>query len=102
MPTYTMSSFKLPGSLYKGIQSALTRFWWDGSDEKHKMAWISWSKLTLSKRDGGLGFRDIKSFNEALLAKISWRLLTKPSCLLAKVLMGKYCNSDGFLENSAW
>ena len=98
MPTYPMSCFKLPGSLCKRIQSALTRFWWDGSDEKHKMAWISWSKLTLSKRDGGLGFRDITSFNDALLAKISWRLLTKPSCLLAKILLGKYCNSSSFLD----
>jgi hypothetical protein len=31
MPTYTMSCFKLPGSLCKRIQSALTRFWWDSS-----------------------------------------------------------------------
>ena len=97
MPTYTMSCFKLPGSLCKRIQSALTRFWWDGAEEKHKMAWISWSKLTLSKKDGGLGFRDIKNFNDALLAKISWRILTKPSCLLARVLLGKYCTADTFL-----
>ena len=98
MPTYTMSCFKLPTSLCKRIQSALTRFWWNASAEKRKMCWIAWSKLTLSKRDGGLGFRDIQKFNDALLAKISWRILSKPSSLLARTLMGKYCKNSPFLE----
>ncbi|XP_023641325.1 uncharacterized protein LOC111831438 [Capsella rubella] len=100
MPTYTMSCFKLPGSLCNRIQSALTRFWWDSSAENKKMSWIAWSKMTKSKRDGGLGFRDITAFNDALLAKISWRLLTKPSCLLARILLGKYCPSNPFLSCS--
>lgn len=34
IPTYTMSCFWLPVSLCKRIQSVLTRFWWDGADEK--------------------------------------------------------------------
>jgi hypothetical protein len=38
------------------------------------------------------------SFNDALLAKVSWRLLTKPSSMLAKVLLGKYCQSSSFLD----
>ena len=54
--------------------------------------------MTKTKRDGGLGFKDITSFNDALLAKVSWRILTKPSCLLAKILMGKYCRDAGFLD----
>lgn len=98
MPTYTMSCFKMPDSLCKRIPSALTRFWWDFSAEKKKMCWIAWSKLTSSKKEGGLGFRDIHKFNDALLAKVSWRILNKPNCLLARVLLGKYCKSSVFLE----
>ncbi|KAG7541952.1 Endonuclease/exonuclease/phosphatase superfamily [Arabidopsis thaliana x Arabidopsis arenosa] len=99
MPTYTMSCFQLPQSLCKRIQSALTRFWWDTSMEKKKMCWVSWKNLTKSRGEGGLGFRDIQSFNDALLAKISWRILTKPSCLLARILLGKYCHSTSFLAS---
>lgn len=99
MPAYSMSCFKLPGSLYKRIQSALTRFWWDTSMEKKKMCWVSWKALTKAKRDGGLGFRDLQSFNDALLAKLSWRILSKPNCLLAKILLGKYCHTSKFLDS---
>ncbi|KAL9280963.1 putative RNA-directed DNA polymerase [Arabidopsis thaliana] len=98
MPTYTMTCFKLPANLYKRIQSALTRFWWDSNPEKRKMSWISWKKLYKSLKDGGLGLRDITKFNDALLAKVSWRILTKPECLLSRVLLGKYYHTSSFLN----
>ena len=100
MPSYTMSCFKIPNNLCKRIQSALTRFWWDTKAEKKKMCWVAWKKLTKSFKDGGLGFRDIQTFNNALLAKISWRLLKNPSCLLARVLLGKYCKFSSFIDCS--
>ncbi|XP_019092342.1 PREDICTED: uncharacterized protein LOC109129152 [Camelina sativa] len=69
--------------------------------EKKKMCWVAWKKLTRAKGEGGLGFRDLQSFNNALLAKISWRILTNPECLLARVLLGKYCHSTPFLDSVA-
>lgn len=99
MPTYTMTCFKIPKSLCKRIQSALTRFWWDANTEKKKMCWISWKKMSKSIKSGGLGFKDIQKFNADPLAKVSWRLLTKPACLLGRVLLGKYCQSAHFLDS---
>lgn len=98
IPTYAMSCFQLPTSLCKRIQSTLTRFWWDKSADKKGMCWVAWDKLTLPKTAGGLGLRDIQLFNQALLAKIAWRILTNPSCLLARVLKGKYCHKRSFLD----
>lgn len=101
MPTYSMSCFKLPLSLCKQIQSVLTRFWWDVSPDVRKMCWVSWQKLTKPKGAGGLGFREIVQFNDALLAKLSWRVLQNPNSLLSRTLLGKYCIHDTFLEVQA-
>ncbi|CAA7038820.1 unnamed protein product [Microthlaspi erraticum] len=98
MPTYSMSCFKIPVSLSKRIQSVLTRFWWDANPEKKKMCWVAWNKLTRGKRDGGLGIRDIQDFNDALLSKLSWRILKNLECLLARILKGKYFPNQPFLD----
>ncbi|CAA7062295.1 unnamed protein product [Microthlaspi erraticum] len=60
------------------------------------MCWLSWTKLTRAKKQGGL--REIQSFNDSLLAKKSWRILKNPSCLLSKILLGKYCKDNDFLK----
>ncbi|CAA7023877.1 unnamed protein product [Microthlaspi erraticum] len=70
MLTYSMSCFKLP----HGINS-------------HS-----------GKREGGLGLRDIQGFSDALLSKLSWRILSNPDCLLARLLKGKYFPELEFLE----
>ena len=101
VPSHAMSCFQLPVSLCKRIQSALTRFWWDNCDESSKMAWIAWSKLIRPKEQGGLDFRDIQSFNEAFLAKISWRIINKPDSVLGRILIGKYCSTEDFLVVTA-
>lgn len=91
IPNFAMTCFRLPVSLCNQIQSVLTRFLWDAKEGENKISWVAWDILTLPKDQGGLGFRDVQLFNQALLAKIAWRLITKPQCLLARVLIGKYC-----------
>lgn len=93
-PNHAMSCFELPVNLCKRIQSVLTRFWWDANDSQKKMCWTSWSTMTKPKKLGGLGFRDIQLFKQALLAKQTWRIMKNPHCLLARVLQGKYCQKE--------
>lgn len=44
--------------------------------------------------------RDFQSYNDAFLAKISWRLLRNPHYLLGRVLSGKYFPSGTILQAS--
>ena len=68
-PTYTMSCFKLPDLLCADLNSLMGRFWWGQKANERKLAWVSWEKLCFPKVDGGMGFRDLKAFNLALLEK---------------------------------
>lgn len=44
-----------------------------------------------------MGFRDFSLFNQAMLGKQGWRLLTRPNSLCAKVMKGKYFPTGDFL-----
>ena len=79
--------------------SALTRFWWDHDPSTRNICWVAWDTLTQHKDVSGLGFRDIQDFNIAMLAKNAWRILTNPDCLLACLLLGKFCHSSSFLSS---
>lgn len=65
------------------------------------MYWVSWDDRTKPKSGGGLSLRDIQLFNQALLAKQAWRLLTNPRSLLAIILLGKYCQKQFLLQVEA-
>ncbi|KAK3187995.1 hypothetical protein Dsin_027556 [Dipteronia sinensis] len=100
IPTYAMSMFRLPKSLISEIHRLCARFWWGGSMEKRKMHWCKWRKLCTRKDEGGLGFKNLETFNRALLAKQGWRILKNPDSLVARVLKGCYFSRGGFMDAS--
>ena len=87
----------LPKRLVREITTYMKRFWWFSVKDKNKIAWISWRKIKRSKKDGGLGIKDLEDFNMALLAKQGWRLLKYPQSLLAS-LQGQVLSSYRFFR----
>lgn len=76
----------------------IARFWWGGEDTKRKIHWWTWHKLCASKSDGGLGFRNLEVFNQAMLAKQCWQIIHNPASLVAKVLKDRYFPNHSFLQ----
>ncbi|XP_071922616.1 uncharacterized mitochondrial protein AtMg00310-like [Coffea arabica] len=100
MPNYAMACFKLPKGLCKEICKCIANFWWGREEQDRKVHWLSWKRLSEVKGKGGLGFRDLEAFNEALLAKQLWRILTSPNLLMSKVIRAKYLKDPNALENN--
>ncbi|KAG2667144.1 hypothetical protein I3760_15G097700 [Carya illinoinensis] len=98
IPTYTMSYFKLPASLCSKLESLIARFWWGQRNEENKISWVSWRKMCKSKLHGGMCFKDLRTFNLALLAKQSWRILKEESLLLHQLYKARYFHSTSFKE----
>lgn len=59
LPVYAMSCFKLTKNKCRKITSTMTKFWWNSLEGKRKIHCVSWKQLCKSKKDGGLGFKDL-------------------------------------------
>lgn len=102
IPTYSMSCFRFPKSLCSDIMQMMARFWWGSSGSENRIHWLAWNKVCLSKERGGLGFRNIEGFNQALLAKQMWRILVYPGSLVARLFKGKYFPNSDILKAKKW
>jgi len=101
IPTFAMGCFDITKDICDQISKLIGKFWWSSQDRENKMHWVSWEKLTLPKSQGGLGFRDIHTFNLAMLAKQAWRLVHDPTSFCAQVLRAKYFPHGDVLKASS-
>jgi hypothetical protein len=98
IPTYVMGFFKLPTRLCDELTQMIRYFWWGNEGRQRKVHWLAWEKLILLKCLGGLGFRDMCLFNQALLARQAWQLIHNPDSLCARLLKVKYYSNGELID----
>ena len=95
-----MRVFQLPVKLCEELQSMCARYWWGQIGNERKIHWLNWGKLSRPKPEGGMGFKDLRQFNLAMLAKQGWRLMQDQEMLAFKCLKARYFPRCHFLEAS--
>lgn len=61
------------------------------------MALLNWNNITQPKQRGGLGLRDLRHLNHALMLKHLWKFVSGSQVLWAQILRAKYT-----LRSSIW
>jgi hypothetical protein len=98
LPTYLMSMFKIPFGLCVSLQKHIQSSWWGSKRGKCKVQWIPWEVQIRPKTYDILGFKDLRLFNQALLAHQVMRLITYPTSLCAQVLKARYFPQSNLLD----
>ncbi|KAJ8767776.1 hypothetical protein K2173_020716 [Erythroxylum novogranatense] len=97
MPNYIMSLFQLPIDICKDLETLMNSFFWQNGDRDNiGIKWLRWRRLAIPKIHGGLGYRDLRQFNLALLAKQGWKLIKYPNSFAAKIMKARYFPNSEF------
>ncbi len=59
---------------------------------------MAWASLCKPRSQGGLGFKQFEHFNEAMLAKLAWWVLSDRDSFYMKVLKAKYKVGNNWLR----
>lgn len=87
---YPMQLFWFPQIVCDRLDGMARNFIW-ARGENRGMHMISWQKVSLPKRFGGLGIRQARLTNVAMLGKLVWELVHNSDKLWARLLMSRYC-----------
>jgi hypothetical protein len=64
IPIFYLSFFKLPVKVWKEIVRIQREFLWGGLSKRRKVCWVRWEDICRTKKEGGLGIRDICLVNQ--------------------------------------
>ncbi|GFZ03718.1 hypothetical protein Acr_16g0003420 [Actinidia rufa] len=73
-------------------------FLWSGNCNSHKRPLVAWEEVILPKSEGGLGIRNIKAWNKALISKTLWDIQAKKDSIWVQWVHQIYMNNRSFWE----
>ncbi|GAU50741.1 hypothetical protein TSUD_99110 [Trifolium subterraneum] len=87
---FYLSFMKMPIKIWNLIVKMQRQFLWGTTIKEQKIPWVSWTNVCKPKADGGLGVRDLRVVNLALLGKWRWRLLHGGQGIWRDILLARY------------
>ncbi|KAG6718914.1 hypothetical protein I3842_04G177000 [Carya illinoinensis] len=100
LPTYFLSLFPIPACVVAWIEKLYRDFLWSGIGDEFKFHLVSWDKVCRPIPYGGLGIKNLRTFNWALLGKWLWRYNMKPEALWKLVVDCKHGSLWGVWSTS--
>jgi hypothetical protein len=90
----------LPISICNALDRSFKNFWCGfPKDKSRNLSLKSWSSICMPHNPGGLGIRDMKSTNLALIAKLGWNILNNSDNIWVQLLQKKYIRYENFLTS---
>ncbi|XP_050222822.1 uncharacterized protein LOC126672915 [Mercurialis annua] len=91
---HSFSIYKWPTSLIEHLEKCIRNFIWTGSIEKTKLVTVPWRICCRAVKDGGLGMKNLKAMNKAMLSKIAWDMISSDTFPL-NILKSRFLTVSG-------
>jgi len=95
IPLFYLSFFKASVLICERIMNIQRRFLWAWGRNNRSIPWVSWGNICKPLEEGGLGIKDVRKFNYALMAKWKWRLMSDEKGKWKDILESKYIATFG-------
>ncbi|XP_060190615.1 uncharacterized protein LOC132619869 [Lycium barbarum] len=69
------------------------------NEDKKKFHLVNWEEVTVNKKEGGVGIRDMKMQNRSLMMKWLWKFATTDNMLWKEVISAKYGIENSWMTN---
>lgn len=93
IPLYGMQTTAFLAGVCLHIEKLIRSFIWGGHGDSKSISLVRWEEVVKTKHNGGLGIRCMRDMNNALLAKLGWRLINETDALWSQVIRNKYMDS---------
>jgi len=87
MSIYWTSAFLLPRKVLKEVESIMIHFIWGGPT---KWVAVAWKDICKPKKEGGLGLRRLKDWNDAGMVRLLWLIIEDGGSLWVRCIRRKY------------
>ncbi|XP_074277916.1 uncharacterized protein LOC141601525 [Silene latifolia] len=99
--SYWATIFLIPSCIMNKINAICKNFLWSGKSDYSKVPNIGWDTCCYPKEEGGLGIKDIKKWNKALLGKYVWWLANKKDHLWVRWVNHVYMKGTNWFDYMA-